>query len=941
MCKSPQIAGLKAIKVIFLILIWTTMENKTQNGLKLDLGKMNDSDDLQFIRDFHSSAPLETHFYEEILSGFKGLQLERHYILELGKDITKVREKDDLIRLFSTRIKEFFYFNHSIITVIDDDGKTYSPFLLNPSASPLVKHKDYDTLVASHFNLDEPFIKEILESDGPVLFNLEDVMDKPGSPLFLRANYEVGLRKILMTPLRSKSKTIGFVHVYSDQENTFTPGFISVMKGIAPQLSNSVTNIMMNEKSRRQSLINDVLLDLGHELVSVKSKEDLLDVLNKSLKKFINYSHSLLTVTGDQFKTYSVFLTDSNAASAFGDLDLAQLKAENTMEDDIYDIAAYSYYPVIFDMNAERKKSTPIWYSRSQEMGTRKALIKVLPNGDLRKFGLILFSDDQEAFDDEAIEIIEIIAGQLSSTVRNLLSTEAIISKEREKSLLLTFSSDIATVRTKEDLEEVISKVLKRLLNTKLTVIRLLQEDQHGLSPYMYDKNAPVLDDPLCMELLAKEMTVEEGIWHQLLHNEDPIIFNIENEMGRAIDHTMVKFWKRAGVKRACGSALRVGNVNLGVLLLLTEETNIEILKGIASQISIAIFNIKSHEQLLVYKKQLEQENVHLQEQITTLLNFSEIVGNGPKMQAVYEKMEVVSPSSSTVIILGETGTGKELIARAIHNSSPRKNRIMVKVNCAALPAHLIESELFGHEKGAFTGASERRIGKFELANEGTIFLDEIGELPLDLQVKLLRVLQEREFERLGGSNTVKVNVRIVAATNRDLQHEVNAGKFRSDLYYRLNVFPITLPPLRERSEDIPVLANYFLKRYSKSVGLRLNSICPNVIEKLLGYNWPGNIRELEHLIERSVLLNSGSILTTVHLPGQQAENEVQLESLPAKTLEEMERVHVINILRNCSGKISGSGGAADLLQIPASTLHSKMKKLNISRSDYHPDFLI
>ncbi len=236
-------------------------------------------------------------------------------------------------------------------------------------------------------------------------------------------------------------------------------------------------------------------------------------------------------------------------------------------------------------------------------------------------------------------------------------------------------------------------------------------------------------------------------------------------------------------------------------------------------------------------------------------------------MQKVYRLMSLVAESNSTVLILGETGTGKELIARAIHNASLRKDKLMVKVNCAAMPANLIESELFGHERGAFTGAIERRIGKFELANTSTLFLDEIGEMPLEAQVKLLRVLQERELERVGGKNSIKVDVRIIVATNRNLEEEVKAGRFRSDLYYRLNVFPISLPPLRERIEDIEALANFFLNKYNKNTGKHISKISSKVMQQLRSYLWPGNVRELEHLVERSILLTSDSILREIYLP--------------------------------------------------------------------------
>jgi len=313
----------------------------------------------------------------------------------------------------------------------------------------------------------------------------------------------------------------------------------------------------------------------------------------------------------------------------------------------------------------------------------------------------------------------------------------------------------------------------------------------------------------------------------------------------------------------------------------------------------------------------------------------NDMVGSGREMQKVYQMMSLVAGSNSTVLLLGETGTGKELIARAIHTGSPRKDRSMIKVNCAALPANLIESELFGHERGAFTGAGERRIGKFELANNSTLFLDEIGELPLELQVKLLRVIQEREFERIGGRATIKVNVRLIAATNRDLEEEVRAGRFRQDLYYRLNVFPIHLPPLRERLEDIEPLANFFLVRHAKNIGRKVLAISSNVIRKLQSYSWPGNVRELEHLIERSILLTQESVLTEVQLPQTRNEGKVEKPGFSHKTLQDIERSYIIEILRRYDGKIAGNDGASRFLAIPSTTLHSKMKKLGISKIDY------
>lgn len=312
---------------------------------------------------------------------------------------------------------------------------------------------------------------------------------------------------------------------------------------------------------------------------------------------------------------------------------------------------------------------------------------------------------------------------------------------------------------------------------------------------------------------------------------------------------------------------------------------------------------------------------------------FEGIIGNSPLLLNVFDLIVQVASSDTSVLILGESGTGKERIADCIHNLSPRKHKPFIKVNCAALPATLIESELFGHEKGSFTGASDKRTGKFEQANGGTIFLDEIGEMPVDLQVKLLRVLQEKEIEPIGGRSPVKVNIRVITATNKNLEKEVAEGRFRLDLYYRLNVFPIELPSLRERPEDIPALARHFIAIYNRKSGKKIIGLSDKVLKGMMAYSWPGNIRELEHLIERGVLLAKGTLIEDIVLPGtQKQEISVYGHNAPIKTIHQNERDHIVAVLQKCNGKIWGAGGAAEILNLPPSTLKSKMKKLGIQK---------
>ncbi len=327
-------------------------------------------------------------------------------------------------------------------------------------------------------------------------------------------------------------------------------------------------------------------------------------------------------------------------------------------------------------------------------------------------------------------------------------------------------------------------------------------------------------------------------------------------------------------------------------------------------------------------KERLQAENVFLQEEIKGASSFEEIVGESASLRRVFHKVEQVAPTETNVLILGETGTGKELVAHAIHSRSPRRHRPLVKVNCAALPSTLIESEFFGHEKGAFTGALSRKIGRFELAGGGTIFLDEIGDLALDLQAKLLRVLQEGEFERIGSTATLKVDVRVIAATNRKLEKEVAAGTFRSDLYYRLNVFPVELPPLRERRDDIALLVWYFIAKSQRKLAKSITEVPKKTMETLTAYAWPGNVRELENVIERAVILSPGSTLRVDEsfaraTPGRGGSTSV-------RSLEDIERAHISAVLEACGGRIKGKGNAAERLGLNPSTLRSRMKKLGI-----------
>ncbi len=440
---------------------------------------------------------------------------------------------------------------------------------------------------------------------------------------------------------------------------------------------------------------------------------------------------------------------------------------------------------------------------------------------------------------------------------------------------LLSLSNDIALIRDKDDFLRVLRERLKEVIHFNDIVINIFGDDGKSLVPYLYYSEGRRRHHP-AFQRSGHSKLGNDHIFEAVMASEQPLVFNVRKLLQTKSPPPYIPLFRETGIVEFSGIRLRTATQEIGCLFLFSEQTGtfpdpvLQIIKGVSHQLSIALANILANDRIATqlkeiesYKQRLENEPQYQQKEIA----HADIVGNSREMQQVFRLISRVAPADSTVLILGETGTGKELISRAIHNQSPRRDKLLVKVNCAVLAANLIESELFGHEKGAFTGAIERRIGKFELAHNGTLFLDEIGELPLELQAKLLRVLQEKEIERIGGRNPIRVDVRIIAATNRDLKKEVAAGRFRRDLFYRLDVFPIVVPPLRERKDEIPELADYFIQRFVRRAGKPAMRLGETVREEMMAYHWPGNVRELEHLIERSVLLTSGTVIEQLFMP--------------------------------------------------------------------------
>lgn len=526
---------------------------------------------------------------------------------------------------------------------------------------------------------------------------------------------------------------------------------------------------------------------------------------------------------------------------------------------------------------------------------------------------------------------------------------------ERSRTLL-EINNAIISDLTQEPLFHAIAQALRRVVPFDRIAIFLHDPEKDVLRLFVLESSLPSTYFTVNLEMLPGESHVG---W--VFQNQRPLL---RRDLEREREYAMEDQAFADGVLSYVIVPLVARGKAVGVLAVASTTTNqysqedAEFLQEAANQIALAIENMKAYEEIAALKARLERENVYLQEEIRQQHNFEEMVGRSPALLEMLRQVEMAAPTDATVLIYGETGTGKELIARALHNRSARKERPLVKVNCGAISTGLVESELFGHVKGAFTGALERRIGRFELANGGTIFLDEVGELPLDTQVKLLRVLQEQEFEPVGSSRTVRVDVRIIAATNRDLEEAVRSGRFRVDLFYRLHVLPIRVPPLRERRTDIPLLVMFFLSRFAKKLGKKIEAVPQGIMDLLSAYAWPGNIRELQNLVERAVILSQGpvlrldrTLLPAVRLDdgdtvpagttadslttgGDSARRRLAIPPVPGETLslEMVEKRHIQAVLQQTRGVIEGPHGAAKLLNLHPNTLRSRMKKLGIKR---------
>jgi formate hydrogenlyase transcriptional activator len=669
--------------------------------------------------------------------------------------------------------------------------------------------------------------------------------------------------------------------------------------------------------------------------------KELFAVLANELQRVVQFDFigvSLRDKNSDTFQNY--FIDMASGSELFPG---ETLKPEETLT-----VWVYERQEPLFRSTNEMEPR----YGRLQAMlkGLHVRSICALPLTTAhRKLGAIAFGSKQlDSYSPRQVRFVSQVAGYIALAFDDALNSAALRRSSQELQgkndrlqLLLDVTNQVVSNLELRDLLRAISHDLRRVMQCDYAGLSLPEPDNKQLRLYAFD--FPGGKGFLQEDLVYPMEGTPSGTALRTMK-----ALTLQSPFTGWLNYPIVQIAVQEGLKSICCLPLTSRNRAIGVLVLgrlrdhAFSQADIEFLSQVANQIALAVENALAYREIQELKEQLSKEKLYLEDEIRTEMNFAQIIGSSPSLRRTLKRVETVSPTDSTVLIYGETGTGKELIARGIHDLSPRRSKPFVKLNCAAIPTGLLESELFGHEKGAFTGAITQRIGRFEVADGGTIFLDEIGEIPLELQTKLLRVLQEREFERLGSSRTLRTDARLIAATNRDLEAMVSEQKFRSDLFFRLDVFPVHVPSLRERDGDIPLLVRHFTQQFSRRMKKAIETIPSAAMDALCRYHWPGNIRELQNVIERAVIVSTGPVLDLdlAELKFPKATHPEEKAATPKSptngvlhgVLMETERQQILQALKQSNWIVAGPNGAAARLGMNRSTLQVRIRKLGISR---------
>ncbi|MBP2833099.1 sigma 54-interacting transcriptional regulator [Aquimarina sp. U1-2] len=856
-------------------------------------------------------------------------------LLGISEAVAQIQDRKKLFKVIFERIQPLVKFDDFGLFHFDESGNYHRDLAVtdgHSSETNRASEAGIEEYLPNHASVD------VFVQKGPLVLSLNELMERfPGHPFypFMRG---VGLKQIFGGPLMYQGKKIGMLAFNSKQDNFYSEQDFPLFQAIADQLAVAVSNVLANEQLLAEKKKTEDLLAVTESIANITTGPELVRAIFDKLQK--------------------VFL--------FDDAGLFHLDFENERERDL--IVDYSYeIGINFTLKEHGLKgwlpitgaTKHIIIKQLVMMGTEiydelehphfeqpdvrifKSVIAAALKKGKNTIGLLYFwSKEENAFDGQ-LPLFKSITDQMSVALSNIIANEDIQQREKEKALQVALVNAL-NEETNWDIKLLtIAKLLRPYfpfstlsfnMPSVTATIPALTFEEIGANEYR----------TLSSTTFLKLTELEQKTYQQALNSDDlskTTIISGKSLYNKAKNNSFLK------------GMVHAFNTKSIMVFPITVTDNRKLYISFSSrndktfaQEHIALFNTISdsftlglekqlhYQEVLRLNEQISQEKAYLEKEVQLQYNFGEIIGQSEAMKLVFDQVRQVANINSNVLITGETGTGKELIARSLHRGGNRAKYNFIKLNCATLPAELLESELFGHEKGAFTGADKRRIGKFELAHRGTIFLDEIGEMPIELQAKLLRVLQEREFERLGGNEVIQPDVRVIAATNRNLEVEVANNTFRSDLFYRLNVFPIHVPPLRERKEDIPELVQHFLKKHGKRVGKNIKRASDKSLKALLNYSWPGNIRELEHIIERAMIVSKSNTLEVVIGKSPAVITKTDDGLQPLKTYRQAEIDLIMNTLKFTNGRISGEGGAAAILNMNRSTLESKMRKLGIKR---------
>ncbi len=741
----------------------------------------------------------------------------------------------------------------------------------------------------------------------------------------LKPLLEQGLSWMCFVSLKTPRGKVGFLFLARKNDPVFDAQDLDFLKRVASEMALAVEASAIQSALAREKQRLQVLQEIDATLLSSLDIQKLLPAVSSRLRRALPHDH------------VAVCLYDKNVHALRSHANTADLKRNILPHsgllglDDTLTGQAFVEGKTKVLNHADLVQVPFLVTQKALELGVRSSCFVPLLTAKGPLGVLTVSSDSDHAFDDEDVGFLEQVAAALAHSLGNALAHKALrLEEERLRVLLKTGASMASNL----DIRQVFPSISAHVRHVKQHEFAslLVRDDTLGVL------RRHAVDFPLAKGIFSPDSTtpLDNSPSGKALKLGSPVIFSKGEIAAYGIDSTRQLI--EEGIQSLCCIPLNTSKDVLGTLNFGSTKPNafqpedLELFGQVAAQVAVSLENERAYREIEQLKNRLTAEKKYLEDEIRTELNFEEIIGDSPALKKALDPVPIVAASDATVLVLGETGTGKELVARAIHRMSRRNDRNFIKVNCAAIPTGLLESELFGHEKGAFTGAVSQKIGRMELADHGTLFLDEVGEIPLELQPKLLRVLQDHEFERLGGTRTIKVDLRLLAATNRDLAKGVSERQFRSDLFYRLNVFPIHLPSLRERRQDIPMLVHYFVGQYAIRMDRHIETIPIETMSALINWHWPGNVRELENFIERSVILSDGTVLRA---PLAELEIEMVEGGSSDHTLDTAEREHILGILRETGGLLSGPTGAAHRLGLKRTTLQSKMLRLRIIRTDY------